>query len=656
MRIDVELTPQDWRAFIRFYMERMGGHRRAFWLWLLGSAAFVFGLLWVFDHLLGRRIDLFSMLFSVGLIVVFILVQSRTQRAIEAIPEVWLGRHVYDLLPDGMHTQGAAGTAHFPWTAIKEVCEEPGHVYLLLDRVTTITLPKRAMESLGGAAAVTAEIARLRAAANESGSPAGHATFAGSSEVAVISGNTSTPIAANTRSEEKPHPTSRLPSLLNNLVAGLRMAFFLPVHGQHFRPAVAQSVVLLLITLGIWIVVERLLADDNVYFAWYSFAQVGWLTAVACAALLLMAPGPQSPGAAGRMFTAFAATAPFVVLIGVLALSLPIQYPATLVRQALLVLYVFVLAIRVQRVSISENRPLAYARAVLALGAVYLAFSHSVWQRPHLWYASDSHEEYEQTFEAAERDLFSQPDVIDAAVERLSSGTAGETDVYFVGFAGYGEQAVFGKEIRYANRAFGSRMELEGRSLQLINTPDERDPAVPLATTSGLKRSLAGVARKMNVEEDVLVLFLTSHGSQDAELSVSQGVLPLDQLGGEGLRAALDESGIQWRIVVISACHAGSFIPLLSTPRTMIITAAHADRNSFGCSDERELTYFGEAFLRDALPVSANLIEAYENANRVVTARELKEGHKPSDPQLFVGEEIRAKLAEVALGPIAPRR
>jgi hypothetical protein len=147
----------------------------------------------------------------------------------------------------------------------------------------------------------------------------------------------------------------------------------------------------------------------------------------------------------------------------------------------------------------------------------------------------------------------------------------------------------------------------------------------------------------------VLLLFLTSHGSEDAELSVSQGYLPLDELDGRTLRTALDDSGIRWRVIVISACHAGSFIPKLSDERTLIIAAAHADKSSFGCSDERELTYFGEAFLRDALPASSDLLDAFARARELVTAREIEEGQEPSDPQLFVGAQMKAKLAEMPL-------
>ena len=76
----------------------------------------------------------------------------------------------------------------------------------------------------------------------------------------------------------------------------------------------------------------------------------------------------------------------------------------------------------------------------------------------------------------------------------------------------------------------------------------------------------------------------------------------LQDLTADDLASALQESGIKWRTIVISACHAGSFIDALRNPDTIVITAAEADKASFGCSDDRNLTYFGEAFYRDALP------------------------------------------------------
>ena len=56
----------------------------------------------------------------------------------------------------------------------------------------------------------------------------------------------------------------------------------------------------------------------------------------------------------------------------------------------------------------------------------------------------------------------------------------------------------------------------------------------------------------------------------------------------------------------------GSFIDALSRPSHHRADRGGEDRTSFGCSDDRHLTYFGEGFYRDALPAALSLREAFE--------------------------------------------
>jgi hypothetical protein len=77
----------------------------------------------------------------------------------------------------------------------------------------------------------------------------------------------------------------------------------------------------------------------------------------------------------------------------------------------------------------------------------------------------------------------------------------------------------------------------------------------------------------------------------------------------------------------------------------VVIAAASADRTSFGCSDDRNMTYFGEAFYRDALPGARTLQEAFEKAKAAIAVREREENETPSEPQAVFGQEISAVLA-----------
>ncbi|TLY75397.1 MAG: hypothetical protein E6K43_05435 [Gammaproteobacteria bacterium] len=201
------------------------------------------------------------------------------------------------------------------------------------------------------------------------------------------------------------------------------------------------------------------------------------------------------------------------------------------------------------------------------------------------------------------------------------------------------------REISLAAKVIGERYGTQQRTLLLVN--DQHDlESHPLASVTGLKLALDDIGRRMDRERDVLILVISSHGSKDPSISVSNGGIPLNDLTGKDLKAALDDAGIRWRVLIISACHAGAFIPYLSDERSIVIAAAAPDRSSFGCSNDRDLTDFGEAFIRDALPNSPSLRVAFEKARASIDAREHKEHLTPSMPTAYFGTAIERRLGE----------
>ncbi len=261
-----------------------------------------------------------------------------------------------------------------------------------------------------------------------------------------------------------------------------------------------------------------------------------------------------------------------------------------------------------------------------------------------LWVADDIQDQQDADDTAAEVEpvLYDQPARIAAAVERVTPSTGDTPAVFYLGFAGDGDQSIFKREALFAQNVFADHFGSGDRSVELINDVDDRD-SFPLATVSGLTDALKLLGSRMNVEQDVLVLTLTSHGSKDG-LAVSNGTLPLLQLGPAELREALDESGIRWRVIIISACYSGIFVEPLKTNGTLIMTASDADHTSFGCADDRDLTYFGEAFLKDSLPAAGTLEAAFKKAADLIRHREGDEHLEHSNPQLYVGPTIRQKL------------
>jgi hypothetical protein len=236
-----------------------------------------------------------------------------------------------------------------------------------------------------------------------------------------------------------------------------------------------------------------------------------------------------------------------------------------------------------------------------------------------------------------------QRDLIDAQIARFADDAPGAGRVFFLGFAGFGEERVFAEEIKLAARIVGEKYGSAERSVLLLN--DRRDLTTwPLASASSLRYSLKALARVMDPEEDVLFLALSSHGSRDATIEVSNEGMTPQTLSARTLANALAESGIRWKVIVISACFSGTFVKPLADDHTIIITAAARNRASFGCSDTRHLTYFGEAFFKEALPHSTSLRVAFESARREIRRRERDERVPASNPQSSFGKTMETKL------------
>jgi len=118
----------------------------------------------------------------------------------------------------------------------------------------------------------------------------------------------------------------------------------------------------------------------------------------------------------------------------------------------------------------------------------------------------------------------------------------------------------------------------------------------------------------------------------------------METLQPSNLAEMLGRTGIRSKVVVISACYSGIFIPRIADADTLVITAADAHHTSFGCQDKAKWTYFGDAFFNVALRRSNNLKDAFLLARSVVLKRELRQGFEPSHPQMAGGGNVEPLL------------
>jgi hypothetical protein len=417
--------------------------------------------------------------------------------------------------------------------------------------------------------------------------------------------------------------------------------------GSHHSTAIIVGLGTL--SLVLWIAIDwwdalpdpQFVLDGLPLFAWYVLAILG------LAALLRWRSKPAP--AFGRVLALATGLVPLPLLLAALAASYFNSFWLLGFSIIAAIASVYFLARGLRALTGKSQRTAAALGIVYILGFIWITDALDV--IPDVW-ASGATESADSGQDRADTEsaLFEQASRIDSAIDAIDSKPSAKPQGFFLGFAGVGDEKVFAQEIGLASRVLAERYGIDGRGMSLIN--DERDlDGAPLASVSGLRYALRGIAARMSPDRDVLFLAISSHGAEDKSIIVSNARMPLNDLGDEDLADALSESGIKWRVIILSACYAGAFIDSLKNPQTIVITAAAADRTSFGCANDRDLTYFGEAFYRDALPGAATLRAAFDAAKAAIAERERREHIEASNPQAFFGAELEAKLALMSPHP-----
>lgn len=286
--------------------------------------------------------------------------------------------------------------------------------------------------------------------------------------------------------------------------------------------------------------------------------------------------------------------------------------------------------------------------AALGAGLVFI-FGLSVWQFPDRpWEAPVAKVEEPQPLALTQESFETQQVVFERAVEALAAQRPGVRDVYGLVFAPYAAEDVFLRESMLVADLLAQRFDAKGRVLQMVNHVDTVE-SLPWATPLNLRRAVEAIAERMDREEDLLVVYLTSHGARDFQLAASHPPLSVDTISPGELRVALDEAGIRHRVIAISACYSGGWLGPLASNTTLVMTAADADHTSYGCGALSELTFFGRAVFDEQLRRTHSFEQAFAAAVPVIRQREQEAG-KPdgfSNPQISVGEALRPLLQDL---------
>jgi hypothetical protein len=238
--------------------------------------------------------------------------------------------------------------------------------------------------------------------------------------------------------------------------------------------------------------------------------------------------------------------------------------------------------------------------------------------------------------DSLELGLLAQGRLLDDALSNVPASTPA-VELYTLTLGGDGKQSVFLRESDYVSNMLSSRFGAFGQ-IRLVN---HRDHLVdrPMATRENLRRAAAALAERSG-PEDLIFIYLTSHGTSEHELVLDQPRMELSDLPADELAAVLSPLKNRDKIIVISSCYSGGFIPALKDERTLIMTASRADRVSFGCSEEANFTYFGDALFAQALNQTDDLEQAFKLARATVAERELADSFEASEPQIWAPKTV----------------
>ena len=245
---------------------------------------------------------------------------------------------------------------------------------------------------------------------------------------------------------------------------------------------------------------------------------------------------------------------------------------------------------------------------------------------------------------ASALDLLTQQRRLAFALSDLAPQRAGIVDTYVVTIA-LDSDPVFAREAREAGRVLSARYGGQGRTLTLAGPDGARDD-LPRGSIDTLLVSLAHIAETMDTKEDVLVLYTTSHGNPTG-LAYHYGDTGYGILSPAKLAQTFAELGIDRRLVIISACYSGVFVPALTNSQGAVVTAAAAQRNSFGCRADNDWTFFGDALINRAMRQPQPLDAALQSAQRMIAKWESERRLLASLPQSAIGQEARQWLNQL---------
>ena len=208
--------------------------------------------------------------------------------------------------------------------------------------------------------------------------------------------------------------------------------------------------------------------------------------------------------------------------------------------------------------------------------------------------------------------------------------------LFYIGLALYSEPWSENDVVELAGklRTTSSYVVVPMIASNLVAVP-RRYPIADDATIAAMVRTAAEQARA----DDIVFVDISTHGAPHV-LARKAGKDPPTALASPELARTLAPLMGRPTVIVISACYSGSLINDLRAPTRIIITAARADRSSFGCAPDARHTVFGQAELHAFGRPNHSLYQVFAAIRNDVARVERARQYTPSEPQVSVGAEM----------------
>jgi hypothetical protein len=481
--------------------------------------------------------------------------------------------------------------------------------------------------------------------------------------------------------EDRPEDTQNQPmlqtapshlTLTQWLAKGLKAGFFVQPNLQGATPKPSQILAIVALSSAIGIGVARLYVQGPAVFDAQAWLAGWWVTLLFVALAWWAMPEPSTQSEQKMLMRASSVAG--ICLVWMLAelpaqlvyegFSLALSYEliklqgswATWMYWAAYIAYmvwlfsvdIFVLCHFFGR----TKKTAVFAVCLVAATLLTVSqFNARSWQED---YSKSSANEVEKPRLKLTQEVFeAQQALLKATTARIAPQRQDRADVYGLVFAPYASEDVFLRESTMVSSVLRDRFDAGDRVIHLLNH-GSTTKTHPWATTRNLELSVQALAGKMDLEKDLLVVYLTSHGGSDFKLAASHWPLEVEALTPQTLKQILEKAGVRNRVIAVSACFAGGWADVLANDNSLIMTAADATHTSYGCGSRSELTFFGRALFDEQLRKTHSFEQAFNRAVPIIKQREIDADKKDgfSNPQIRIGSQIRPflKALEQRLG------